>query len=148
MSLTASEVNLKSRIEIAQQRIKAKTRSNLFFHLDSLTQPQGYCIMSASSLLAEADLTAYRNPAFQSVLLSFDAWKLKAQACTVWFVILWSIIEETFSLKCSTACRSGIKDILCYTQLLMVNGHYHNDLSWNMKLRIGDESHNQFLVCY
>lgn len=71
--MSASEVDLKSRIEIAQQRIKAKTRSNLFFHLGSLTQPQGYCIMRASSLLAEADLTAYRNPVFQSVLLSFDA---------------------------------------------------------------------------
>lgn len=78
MSLRASEVDLKSRIEIAQQRIKAKTRSNLFFHLSSLTQPQGYCIMSASSLLAEADLTAYRNPECESVLLSFDGLEIES----------------------------------------------------------------------
>lgn len=42
----------------SQNKIKS------LFHLGSLTQPQGCCIMSASSLLAEADLTAYRNPAF------------------------------------------------------------------------------------
>ncbi len=52
---------------------QSQNRSNLFFHLGSLTQPQGCCIMSASSLLAEAaDLTAYTDPVFQSVVLSFD----------------------------------------------------------------------------
>lgn len=60
MSLTASEVDLKSGIERAQRRIKAKTEVTWCFHLGALTQPQGRCRMTASSLLAETGIQSFR----------------------------------------------------------------------------------------
>lgn len=61
MSPRASEVNLKSRVATAQQQIKAKTRWHLCFHLGSVAQPQGFCNMTAASLLTEAVIKCFKN---------------------------------------------------------------------------------------
>lgn len=92
MSLIASDVDVSiwCQFEVKNWDSSAADQSQnkfkfFFFHLGSLTQPQGYCVMRASSLLAEADLTAYRNVAFWKSFVIF--WCLKIESTS--FFDLW-----------------------------------------------------------